>query len=206
MSFKAALLLSLIITFTVPSFAGLERQVLASVLPIQNVEIVVHFLSQRLPLELALNLRRPEEYEPSPGDSFWTSDDILNSYAEQLNFKTAKAGRNDLYRAGSFILRQFHASSIPYAFRPPMEGLPKTDNGIWLEGFDRAGSLSSRDILKEMDEEDSDREESEGEEAEEELESEEDGAAEGTNNAIKSAFSLLTVEGEADETESEEEE
>lgn len=69
-----------------PSFAGMERQVLSGILPIQNVEPVLYFISQRLPLERILKLHHPDP-DVKEEDQFWTCDDILNSLAELNNYK-----------------------------------------------------------------------------------------------------------------------
>lgn len=76
-----------------PSSAGFERQVLGGILPIQNIEPVIHFIGQRLPLEKVLRLRHPEEDEEERVDEFagrrrrkeltWTTDDVLVAYALQ---------------------------------------------------------------------------------------------------------------------------
>lgn len=94
-----------------PSSAGYERQVLGGVLPIQNVESVLHFVGQRMPLEKALRLRHEDEVRverqldaEAEEDEFsldspeeraaqrrtrleqaarWTTDELLSAYAEQ---------------------------------------------------------------------------------------------------------------------------
>lgn len=95
-----------------PSSAGYERQVLGGVLPIQNVESVLHFVGQRMPLEKPLRLRHEDEVRverqldaEAEEDEFsldtpeeraaqrrtrveqmvarWTTDELLSAYAEQ---------------------------------------------------------------------------------------------------------------------------
>lgn len=95
-----------------PSSAGYERQVLGGVLPIQNVESVLHFVGQRMPLEKPLRLRHEDEVRverqldaEADEDEFsldtpeeraaqrrmrleqlvarWTTDELLSAYAEQ---------------------------------------------------------------------------------------------------------------------------
>lgn len=131
-----------------PSSAGYERQVLGGVLPIQNVESVLHFVGQRMPLEKPLRLRHEDEVRverqldaEAEEDEFsldtpeeraaqrrrrleqlvarWTTDELLSAYAEQQGFVTAKVGRPDIYRAGAYILRMLHSSIIPWTFLPP---------------------------------------------------------------------------------------
>ncbi|BGO90879.1 hypothetical protein NBRC10512_002371 [Rhodotorula toruloides] len=127
-----------------PSAAGFERQVLGGVLPIQNVEAVLHFVGQRIPLEKVLKLKHAvemwqgeDEEDEEDEDEFsldspeeraakreatrprWTTDELLAAYALQQGFVTAKVGRPDIYRAGAFILRLLHSSAIPWTFLPP---------------------------------------------------------------------------------------
>lgn len=76
-----------------PSFAGMERQVLSGILPIQNVEPVLYFIAQRMPLEKILGLHHPDfdpySFEDSPK---WTADDLLGEYAtSQGPFPFARA-------------------------------------------------------------------------------------------------------------------
>lgn len=91
-----------------PSSAGFERQVLGGVLPIQNVEAVLHLVGQRLPLEKVLRLRHEDEVREEGRDededefsldspeerrrererrreemSRWTTDELLAAYAVQ---------------------------------------------------------------------------------------------------------------------------
>lgn len=199
-----------------PSFAGMERQVLSGILPIQNVEPVLYFISQRLPLENILKLNHPD-LDVKEEDRFWTCDDILNSFAELYNYKTAKAGRNDLYRAGSVILRQMHNSAIPWAFRPPSNSptVPRPKEGIFIPDFKpKATSATSEAVKRAMEEEEADSNTDDEEEDEEEQsgsgsdeEEEDDPAEAGMFSAIRSAFAGLEVQsGGSDEEESSAEE
>ncbi|GAA6058876.1 hypothetical protein JCM10212_002820 [Sporobolomyces blumeae] len=211
-----------------PSSAGLERQVLAGILPIQNVEPVLRFIGQRIPLEKVLKLKHHEEeaeeekrdefdleyHEPPPvkiEKGRWTTDELLAAYAIQQGFVTAKVGRPDIYRSGAFILRQLHSSTISWAFRPPFAGDvanqgSETQEGIWLKEFKpKAGSgwVDSREFDREEghsdDDSERDRTDEDGEEEEEEEEDDEDSADEKAVQAIQSVFSALAVEGEDDD-------
>ncbi|GAA5892459.1 uncharacterized protein JCM6883_007365 [Sporobolomyces salmoneus] len=211
-----------------PSSAGLERQVLAGVLPIQNIEPTLRFIGQRIPLEKVLKLKHEDEVEEEQKqDEFslevsppkkeekgrWTTDELLSAYADQQGFITAKVGRPDIYRAGAFILRQLHSSSIPWGFRPPFAGDAasqgsETQEGIWLKDFKpKAGSgwVDYETRERESDEERSGDEDVSGseEEKEESGEEEEDSADEKAVKAIKSVFSALAVEGEDEDSEEE---
>ncbi|KAK4702727.1 hypothetical protein P7C70_g3495, partial [Phenoliferia sp. Uapishka_3] len=193
----------------------MERQVLSGILPIQNVEPVLYFIAQRMPLELILKLRHPDsDGRTSPSDlPPWTSDELLSSYAESQGFITAKAGRPDLYRAGAFILRQLHASLIPWAFRPPFDGDAAAQDqvGIWIPGFQAKASNVEKErrermLVGEESESESEREEEEKSESESEEESEEEVANQGAMKAIRSAFAGLEVEEGTDEEEESDEE
>ncbi|GAA6039125.1 hypothetical protein JCM8097_005338 [Rhodosporidiobolus ruineniae] len=213
-----------------PSSAGFERQVLAAVIPIQNIEPVLRFIGERAPLEKILRLKHPEAGDESEEDEFrleteeererrrpkWTTDDVLAAYAVQQNFVTAKVGRPDIYRAGSHILRLLHASAIPWAFRPPpvgneseREDAAVEREGIWLKGF-RPKASPGAGAVREEEESEREEEEEEGseeeEEEEEESEEEEDSADERAVQAVRGAFAALAVEGEEDESEEEESE
>ncbi|GAA5844144.1 hypothetical protein JCM11251_002449 [Rhodosporidiobolus azoricus] len=200
-----------------PSSAGLERQVLAGVLPIQNIEPVLRFIGQGVPLEKILRLRHPDGEQHQHDDEFsldapgnkarWTTDDILASYAEQQGFLTAKVGRPDIYRAGASILRLLHSSSIPWAFRPPSMPLAVNEQeGLWLKEFTpySTGSRAAVGGISEEEEEDGGG----GEEDSDSVtgEEEEDSAVEAETQALKAvqgAFAALDVEGEESDTGSE---
>ncbi|BGP23992.1 mmr1/hsr1 GTP binding protein [Rhodotorula toruloides] len=214
-----------------PSAAGFERQVLGGILPIQNVEAVLHFVGQRIPLEKVLKLKHEREAwqgkEEEEDDEFsldspeeraakrqaarprWTTDEFLAAHALQQGFVTAKVGRPDIYRAGAFILRLLHSSTIPWTFLPPTldayEQQVQRDEmeGIWLKEFvpkagagrpdadDETGSGSEAEQASE------DGEDSGGGEIESE---DEDSADEKAVQAVRGAFAALAVEeGEGEE-------
>ncbi|GJN89589.1 hypothetical protein Rhopal_002576-T1 [Rhodotorula paludigena] len=214
-----------------PSSAGFERQVLAGVLPIQNVEPVLHFIGQRLPLEKVLRLKHHEEVLEEERDALddefslespeerrrgrqdktrWTTDELLAAYAVQQGFITAKVGRPDIYRSGAYILRQLHSSIIPWAFRPPALDVAAEREGIWLKDFvpkagaGGAAALEEDDGASEFDgEEDEGTEESGSEE--DDSEEDDDSADEKAVQAVRGAFAALAVEGEDDHEDSDDE-
>lgn len=210
-----------------PSFAGMERQVMAGVIPVQNIEPVLHFVCQLVPLENVLKLEHPESETVSLDEPTWTTDTILVQYAlqqgEQVpcsrlgttvadisrrpDFVTAKAGRPDIYRAGAQILRQIHSSQIPWGFRPSFGSGPTgdasnqgTQEGIWLKDFVARASVKSGNEGDVTAEEDEDQAEGSELDASED-ESDEQGSQEEANHkaiaAVRSAFSALEVEGGA---------
>ncbi|BGP31353.1 hypothetical protein JCM10296v2_003117 [Rhodotorula toruloides] len=215
-----------------PSAAGFERQVLGGVLPIQNVEAVLHFIGQRLPLEKVLKLKHADEawqgQEEDEEDEFsldspeeraakrdaarprWTTDELLAAYALQQGFVTAKVGRPDIYRAGAFILRILHSSTIPWTFLPPSldayEQQVQQDEmeGIWLKEFvPKAGQgRSAADHEAESGSEAERERASKDADNSDEVETESDGedsADEKAVQAVRGAFAALAVEGEDDE-------
>lgn len=127
-------------------------------------------------------------------------------------FITAKAGRPDLYRAGAFVLRQLHSSSIPWAFRPPFEGDAAAQDqiGIFIPDFEAKASTAEKERRARMlvgDEESEDDEPSEeelSESADSEAESE-DSADDNAITAIRSAFAALEVESGSDGDDSDDE-
>ncbi|GAA5866420.1 hypothetical protein JCM3774_004677 [Rhodotorula dairenensis] len=216
-----------------PSSAGYERQVLGGVLPIQNVESVLHFVGQRLPLEKVLKLRHEDEVRVEAAadeDEFsldtpeeraaqrrarreqavrWTTDELLAAYAEQQGFVTAKVGRPDIYRAGAFILRMLHSSTIPWTFLPPSLSPTEQDrrdadmDGIWLHAFKpRPGATSTghgdaEGSATEDDDGGDDSERGSSAEDDSEYEDDEDASAnEKAVQAIRGAFAALAVEGD----------
>lgn len=176
----------------------MERQVLSGILPIQNVEPVLYFIAQRMPLEVILKLRHPdlEDYAYESDGPRWTADELLSTYALSqgessspssrsltdnplAGFITAKAGRPDLYRGGAYILRQLHSSNIPWGFRPPFAGdaTAQDQEGIWIPNFKAKASTAS-ELARERELAKGDRNVedygSEGEDSQEEEEEEEE--------------------------------
>ena len=136
---------------------------------------------------------------------------FANHPSNFTGFITSKAGRPDLYRAGAFILRQLHASLIPWGFRPPFAGDASEQGqheGIFITDFAARASNADElarenELVRSGDEtgDDSDaREEESGqedsEEEDEDTESEEDKKAVA---AVRGAFAALMVEGDDDD-------
>ncbi|XP_040434032.1 guanine nucleotide-binding protein-like 1 [Falco naumanni] len=99
-----------------PSHAPPALQVLAGVYPISQLQepySAVGFLASRLPLPLLLQLRPPSTA------AGWTAWDICEAWAEKRGYKTAKAARNDVYRAANSILRLAADGRLRLCLRPP---------------------------------------------------------------------------------------
>ncbi|KAF1656173.1 Guanine nucleotide-binding protein-like 1, partial [Eudyptes chrysocome] len=91
-------------------------KVLAGIYPISQLQepySAVGYLASRLPLPPLLQLR-----PPSAADG-WTAWDICEAWAEKRGYKTAKAARNDVYRAANSILRLVAEGRLRLCLRPP---------------------------------------------------------------------------------------
>ncbi|XP_061216363.1 guanine nucleotide-binding protein-like 1 [Neopsephotus bourkii] len=99
-----------------PSRAPPALQVLAGVYPISQLQepySAVGYLASRLPLPPLLQLRPPSSA------TGWTAWDICEAWAEKRGYKTAKAARNDVYRAANSILRLAAEGRLRLCLRPP---------------------------------------------------------------------------------------
>ncbi|KAM6396181.1 LOW QUALITY PROTEIN: guanine nucleotide-binding protein-like 1 [Rhynochetos jubatus] len=99
-----------------PSRAPPALQVLAGVYPISQLQepySAVGYLASRLPLPPLLQLRPPS------AAAGWTAWDICEAWAEKRGYKTAKAARNDVYRAANGILRLAAEGRLRLCLRPP---------------------------------------------------------------------------------------
>lgn len=161
-----------------PSRAGLRRQVLAGVIPIQATEAVIAYVSSLLPLERILHLPVAK-----------TTDDLLVAYAERNKYVTAKAGRADTSRAAAEIIRKLQGGAIRWAFRPP-ESLVDAGEGVWLGG--ETGDLDEE--VEEGAEEEPSRPATPSEEGRSESESDsESEEEEAERQGASNAFALLSV-------------
>lgn len=99
----------------------LPPQVLSGILPISRVSAVpacIHYAARLLPIERILKLAHPATQLAEPADKrtwrdgqrpearktkdiSWTGMDILTAYADAKGWLTAKAGRQDINRAGN---------------------------------------------------------------------------------------------------------
>ncbi|KAG8838367.1 hypothetical protein FRC18_004972 [Serendipita sp. 400] len=144
-----------------PGFVPMEMQVLAGVLPISQMASIpssAQFIGQKMPLEKIFGLEHPSRLEKAveedkrtwrPGmktgsesksEEIWTAMDVLTAYGLRRGWKTAKAGRPDVNRAGNAILRACaDGKNIRWGFWPPgterheeTEGNGSGRNGIWI--------------------------------------------------------------------------
>uniref|UniRef100_A0A8B9V594 Guanine nucleotide-binding protein-like 1 n=1 Tax=Anas zonorhyncha TaxID=75864 RepID=A0A8B9V594_9AVES len=121
-----------------PSRAPPALQVLAGVFPISQLQepySAVGFLASRLPLPDLLQLRPPSN------PSGWTAWDICEAWAEKRGYKTAKAARNDAYRAANSILRLAAEGRLRLCLWPPGYAAQKGEHpkkyrgSFWGGGF-----------------------------------------------------------------------
>ncbi|XP_006818416.1 guanine nucleotide-binding protein-like 1 [Saccoglossus kowalevskii] len=93
-----------------PAIVDKQLQILSGIYPIAQVQepySAVGYLAQRIPLSCILKLKHPNEDTTERGACApqWSAYDICDAWAEKRGFITAKAGRNDTYRAANNILR-----------------------------------------------------------------------------------------------------
>ncbi|CED84549.1 Predicted GTP-binding protein MMR1 [Phaffia rhodozyma] len=123
-----------------PSMTPFELQAISSILPISTIPAlpsVIRLACQLMPLERVLGLKHEDEDKEKemkdkktwrPGslvrggrtkEEVWTTGMIMEGWALERGFLTAKAGRPDFNRAGNHILRSIAEARIPWSFRAP---------------------------------------------------------------------------------------
>ncbi|XP_054869649.1 guanine nucleotide-binding protein-like 1 [Amphiprion ocellaris] len=98
-----------------PSRVNKQLQILAGIYPVSQLQepySSVGYLCERTQFLSALKLRHPslQDSEPQQGNQgseelSWTAWDVCEAWAERRGYKTAKAARNDVYRAANSLLR-----------------------------------------------------------------------------------------------------
>ncbi|MEJ1271090.1 hypothetical protein NN561_001923 [Cricetulus griseus] len=104
-----------------PSLLPRQLQVLAGIYPISQIQepyTAVGYLASRIPVQALLHLRHPEAEDPS-AEHPWCAWDICEAWAEKRGYKTAKAARNDVYRAANSLLRLAVDGRLSLCFHPP---------------------------------------------------------------------------------------
>ncbi|XP_074653915.1 guanine nucleotide-binding protein-like 1 [Tubulanus polymorphus] len=105
-----------------PSLVAKPLQILAGIYPVAQVRepySAVQFLAERIPVIKLLQLTHPEASEQKGANIQWSSFDICDAWAEKRGFLTAKAARNDTYRAANNILRMALDGRLCLCMRPP---------------------------------------------------------------------------------------
>ncbi|GAA6229281.1 guanine nucleotide-binding protein-like 1 [Lates japonicus] len=98
-----------------PSRVNKELQILAGIYPVSQLQepySSVGYLCERTPFLSVLKLKHPSLLENEPHNRnqgseelSWTAWDVCEAWAERRGYKTAKAARNDVYRAANSLLR-----------------------------------------------------------------------------------------------------
>ncbi|EMP27863.1 Guanine nucleotide-binding protein-like 1 [Chelonia mydas] len=104
-----------------PSLVHRELQILSGIYPISQIQEpynAVGYLASRIPIQALLKLRHPNTEEGKP-ETRWCAWDICEAWAEKRGYKTAKAARNDVYRAANSILRLAGEGRLCLCLRPP---------------------------------------------------------------------------------------
>ncbi|XP_034030342.1 guanine nucleotide-binding protein-like 1 [Thalassophryne amazonica] len=112
-----------------PSHVNKQLQILAGIYPVSQLRepySSVGYLCERTPFLSVLKLKHPncQENEPKQGDQDsekikWTAWDVCEAWAEKRGYKTAKAARNDVYRAANSLLRLAIEGRLCMCLRPP---------------------------------------------------------------------------------------
>uniref|UniRef100_A0A3P8SUV4 Guanine nucleotide-binding protein-like 1 n=1 Tax=Amphiprion percula TaxID=161767 RepID=A0A3P8SUV4_AMPPE len=112
-----------------PSRVNKQLQILAGIYPVSQLQepySSVGYLCERTQFLSALKLRHPslQDNEPQQGNQgseelSWTAWDVCEAWAERRGYKTAKAARNDVYRAANSLLRLAIDGRLCLCLRPP---------------------------------------------------------------------------------------
>ncbi|XP_068426723.1 guanine nucleotide-binding protein-like 1 [Clinocottus analis] len=112
-----------------PSLVNKQLQILAGIYPIAQLQepySSVGYLCERTPFLSVLKLKHPRLMEIKPHQRNeeseglnWTAWDVCEAWAERRGYKTAKAARNDVYRAANSLLRLAIDGRLCLCLRPP---------------------------------------------------------------------------------------
>ncbi|XP_017561536.1 guanine nucleotide-binding protein-like 1 [Pygocentrus nattereri] len=111
-----------------PSRVNKQLQILAGIYPVSQLQepySSVGFLCERTPFLSVLRLTHPEQSPCTQQDHDWTAWDVCEAWAERRGYKTAKAARNDVYRAANSLLRLAIDGRLCLYLRPPGYALNK---------------------------------------------------------------------------------
>ncbi|XP_032374571.1 guanine nucleotide-binding protein-like 1 [Etheostoma spectabile] len=112
-----------------PSLVNKQLQILAGIYPVSQLQepySSVGYLCERTPFRSVLKLTHPslmenKAHNRSQGSEElnWTAWDVCEAWAERRGYKTAKAARNDAYRAANSILRLAVDGRLCLCLKPP---------------------------------------------------------------------------------------
>lgn len=109
-----------------PSYVAKQIQILSGIYPLAQVQepySSVGYLCERVSFLSVLKLQHPslqdsdQVKQPSEGLG-WTAWDVCEAWAERKGYKTAKAARNDVYRAANSLLRLAVDGRLCLCLRP----------------------------------------------------------------------------------------
>uniref|UniRef100_A0A8C4RNW1 Guanine nucleotide-binding protein-like 1 n=1 Tax=Erpetoichthys calabaricus TaxID=27687 RepID=A0A8C4RNW1_ERPCA len=138
-----------------PSLVNRHLQILAGIYPVSQIQepyTTVGYLAERIPIQKILKLKHPKENEGS-ADPHWCAWDICEAWAEKRGYKTAKAARNDVYRAANSLLRLATDGRLCLCMQPPEYGKCKgrkteasdvTAPSLWSRGSTGANPSQHR--------------------------------------------------------------
>ncbi|XP_061770820.1 guanine nucleotide-binding protein-like 1 [Nerophis ophidion] len=110
-----------------PSCVDKQLQILAGIYPVSQLQepySSIGYLCERTPFLSVLKLKHPNLQDfTTQGDQTsvepsWTAWDVCEAWAERRGYKTAKAARNDVYRAANSLLRLTTDGRLCLCLRP----------------------------------------------------------------------------------------
>ncbi|XP_051999415.1 guanine nucleotide-binding protein-like 1 [Xyrauchen texanus] len=108
-----------------PSLVDKQLQILAGIYPVSQLQepySSVGYLCERTNFLSVLKLKHPDQSPGTPHDPNtldWTAWDVCEAWAERRGYKTAKAARNDVYRAANSLLRLAIDGRLCLCLQPP---------------------------------------------------------------------------------------
>lgn len=111
-----------------PSRVNKQLQILAGIYPVSQLQepySSVGYLCERTAFLSVLKLKHPillergEQGSQGSEELKWTAWDVCEAWAERRGYKTAKAARNDVYRAANSLLRLAIDGRLCLCLRPP---------------------------------------------------------------------------------------
>ncbi|CAG6015023.1 guanine nucleotide-binding protein-like 1 [Menidia menidia] len=111
-----------------PSRVNKQLQILAGIYPVAQLQepyTSVGYLCERTPFLSVLKLKHPslqesksQQGEQGSEEPSWSAWDVCEAWAERRGYKTAKAARNDVYRAANSLLRLAIDGRLCLCLRP----------------------------------------------------------------------------------------
>ncbi|KAL2084021.1 hypothetical protein ACEWY4_019539 [Coilia grayii] len=163
-----------------PSRVNKQLQILAGIYPVSQLQdpySSVGYLCERTPYLSILKLKHPnrDELAQKEQQESWTAWDVCEAWAERRGYKTAKAARNDVYRAANSLLRLAIDGRLCLCLSPPgysskkdqWESHPDVSEIMALQGRLEEGGAGERGGEEEEEEEEDDEGESSSEPEEE---------------------------------------